>query len=248
MKYPDTEALISVVIPAYNSQEFLAEAVQSVRAQGYPNIEIIVVDDGSTDRTAEIAKSLGPDVQYHYQENQGPSAARNTGIVAAKGDFIAFLDSDDLYPSDKFAIQLNTFANDPSLEVVTGRIQYVSLDGAEDNPIDFESDDQTIIHVHLGSMLTRRSVFENVGLFDTSLRFSEDVEWWMRVREKKTRFVVLPDITLQYRLHGTNMTRGRSGIDKPLLSALKKSLDRRRASGEMHMNKMTDFVKDKDVS
>lgn len=238
--------LISVIIPVYNGADFLGEAVESIIAQQHPHTEVIMIDDGSTDHTPEVAKAIVEtyrtqiSIQYHRQENQGPSASRNTGILRASGEFIAFLDADDLFPADKFAIQLRTFDNDPSLDLVAGRIQYVSLEGAEQRDVKYDPDDQALVHVHLGSMLVRHGVFDRIGLFDPGLRYSEDVEWWLRIREVPLHFVILHDITLQYRLHANNMTRGLTGINRPFLEALKKSLARRRTTGNLHLKTMSE--------
>ncbi len=240
---------ISVVIPVYNGAIFLREAVESVIAQEYGNTEILIVDDGSTDNTPDEVITiieeyrLSISIKYFRQENQGPSVARNTGILHASGDFIAFLDADDLFAPDKFKIQMGAFVKDADLDLVAGRIQYVSLEGAETREVKYDPDDQAVVHVHLGSMLVRKRVFEKIGLFDSGLRYSEDVEWWLRIREKPLHFVILHDITLHYRLHGGNMTRGLSGIGRPFLEALKKSLVRRRSTGNMHLKQMTESLK-----
>lgn len=110
--------------------EFLSEAVASIWQQNYHPLEIIIVDDGSTDETAELAKSLGKDIRYAYQRNSGPAAARNKGLEMACGDIIAFLDADDLWPPNKLRIQVTRLVNDPKLDVVLGRIQFVKLPGA----------------------------------------------------------------------------------------------------------------------
>ena len=104
--YMTTNVLLSVIMPVYNGAEFLAEAVASIVAQAYQPLEIIVVDDGSTDETATIVQSLGGEIRYLYQFNQGPAAARNAGLALAQGDLIAFLDVDDLWPADKLAQQM----------------------------------------------------------------------------------------------------------------------------------------------
>ncbi len=116
--------LVSVIIPAYNAAQFLREAVASVRAQGYSPIEIVIVDDGSTDNTAETIRSLGEGIRYVRQANAGPAAARNRGLAEARGEWVAFLDGDDLWPADKLRVQAARLEADPSLDVVLGRVQY----------------------------------------------------------------------------------------------------------------------------
>ena len=123
--------LVSVVIPVFNGEAFLREAVQSVLAQKYSPIEIIIVDDGSTDGTATVARSLPETVRYLHQTNKGPAAARNRGIEHAQGSLIAFADADDLWPADKLELQLPYLINDPAIEIVMGRIQQVRLSREE---------------------------------------------------------------------------------------------------------------------
>jgi len=223
---------ISVIVPVYNMGRYLPDAVASIEAQGFESIEIVVVDDGSTDETPEVLASLGDRIVAVRHANCGPAAARNRGIETSSGELLAFLDADDLWPAGKLAHQLQRLEREPELDVVLGRIQYVALEGGELPDIEYEDRDaKTLTHVHLGSGLYRRRAFERIGTFDESLRFSEDVDWFFRVREAGLRVVILPEVTLLYRLHDTNMTRELTGRDALMLGVLKKSLDRRRAAG-----------------
>jgi len=232
---------ISVIIPVYNGEKYILDALKSVEVQRYSNLEVIIVDDGSTDRSVDLVKTQSIPVKIIQQSNAGPAAARNTGLGHATGDYIAFLDADDIYPENKFKVQLEYFKNFPETKVVAGRIQYIFLEGSESKLIHFESEEQTMVHVHLGSMLTHHSVFDVIGRFDSKLRFSEDIELWFRLREFEINYVVLPDITLQYRLHDSNMTRGLQGIERDFMRALRMSLARRRKTGKMHLKKISDF-------
>jgi glycosyltransferase involved in cell wall biosynthesis len=222
---------VSVIIPSYNAAQFLREAVASVRAQEYSPIEIIIVDDGSTDNTAETIQSLGESVRHVRQANAGPAAARNRGLAEAQGEWIAFLDADDLWPTDKLRVQAARLEADLSLDVVLGRVQYYHGTGVEKTDLRYEGPDDTLVNVHLGSGLYRRTAFDRVGLFNPTLRFSEDHDWFLRARELGVRITILNHITLLYRLHGKNMTRTEPTGDYNLLKVLKASLDRRRALG-----------------
>ena len=219
------EPLVSVVIPVFNGERFLRNAVESVLAQKYSPLEIIMVDDGSTDGTADVARSLPETVRYLHQTNQGPAAARNRGIERAQGSLIAFADADDLWPEDKLALQLPYLMRDPAAEIVMGLIQQVLLSetGAENFA-------EPAFSVNLGSAIIRKSVFERVGLFDETMRYSEDVDWFMRAREGGAAIVTIDAVTLLYRQHDQNMTRGKSTSELNVLKALKRSLDRRRES------------------
>jgi len=223
--------LVSVIIPAFNAASFLPHAVASVERQGYHPLEIVVIDDGSTDNTAEVARSLPSVTCYLHQQNKGPSAARNLGLRQAQGEFIAFLDADDQWPPGKLDLQLGRLRAEPRLDVVLGRIQYISLPGAEAIDIAFETEERTLTHVHLGSGVYRRPVFERVGLFEESLRYSEDVDWFMRAREKDISMVILGDVTLLYQLHAGNMTREMTSERSNLAAVMRLSLERRRRHG-----------------
>ena len=212
--------LTSVVIPVFNGERFLRAAVQSVLDQQYSPLEIIVVDDGSTDGTANMARSLPETVRYLYQANQGPAAARNRGIENAQGDLIAFADADDLWPRGKLELQLSYLIKDAALEIVMGRIQQVLSSEEEFGEPAFS--------VNLGSAVIRKSVFDRVGLFDETMRYSEDVDWFMRAREAGVAIMTIDAVTLFYRQHEENMTRGKSTSELNVLQALKRSLDRRR--------------------
>jgi glycosyltransferase involved in cell wall biosynthesis len=215
--------LVSVIIPVFNGERFLREAVESVLAQKYSPVEIIIVDDGSTDGTATVARSFPETVRYLHQTNHGPAAARNRGIEQAQGNLIAFADTDDLWPSHKLELQLPYLIRDSKIDIVLGRIQQVLLSETQAKEIG-----DPAFSVNLGSAVIRKSCFERVGLFDETMRYSEDVDWFMRAREGAAAIMTIDAVTLFYRQHEQNMTRGKSTSELNVLKALKKSLDRRR--------------------
>jgi hypothetical protein len=222
------QPLVSVVIPVYNGARFIAEAVQSIVAQEYGSLEIIVVDDGSTDETAGIVARLERDVRYVFQDNAGPGAARNRGIRDASGDLIAFLDADDLWAPGSLRFLLNRMLQDPDLDVVHG---YARLfrDGASNGGMDFLNPEEVFPH-YIGAGLYRRRAFEKAGLFEDRLRFSEDTEWYWRAAELGLRVERVQGITLMVRRHDDNMTRGKAVADLQMLRVFKLMLDRRRAA------------------
>jgi glycosyltransferase involved in cell wall biosynthesis len=223
--------LVSVIMPVYNGERFLREALESIRHQNYEPLEIIVVDDGSTDNTAKIIASYGNWIRYVRQENAGPAAARNRGLALAGGKLVAFLDADDLWPEGKLALQVERLINDPKLDIVLGRIQYVELPGAAHVEIPFESSEKTLTGIHLGCGIYRKSVFDKVGGFDETLRISEDQDWFLRAREVNISVVILKETTLIYRLHSNNLTRNFTFRDSRLGIVIRKSLERRRKLG-----------------
>ncbi|MFM6133920.1 MAG: glycosyltransferase family 2 protein, partial [Sphaerospermopsis kisseleviana] len=163
----NNQLFVSVIIPVYNGQKYLAEAIENVKQQNYQPLEIIVIDDGSTDATAEIAAKYQDTIRYLYQENSGPAAARNLGINMAKGEVITFLDVDDIWLEDKLKVQVDYFANNPSVEIVQGLIQQIER---FEDPENHDSICQTLSKpyqvINLGSAIYRKSVFDKIGVID----------------------------------------------------------------------------------
>lgn len=218
---------VSVIIPVYNGESFLAEALQSVLNQTLSPDEIIVVDDGSTDQSAQVVASLAASValpiRYLHQENKGPAAARNRGIEQAHGDVIAFLDADDLWDRHKLEIQLPRLKSNPECEVVWGRLQ-VFTKNKESAMVKSETQQMP----NVGCVLFRRSAFGRVGLFNETMRWSEDMDWFVRARECGLPIATHPDVVLWYRYHANNSWLGRPDSHLATLSAVKKRLERRR--------------------
>lgn len=223
---------VSVIIPVYNGEAFLAEAIQTVQNQGYYPLEIIVVDDGSTDKTAEVADKFKEDIHYTYQPNMGPSAARNMGLRMAKGNVIALLDVDDLWPDNKLELQINFLIDNPSVEIVNGQVQFMQLLNYAKDKSSYKPIYEPHAAFNLGSAIFRKSVFDKAGFFDDSLRYGEDVDWLMRAWEINVSMVVLEQVTLFYRKHHHNMTFGKNAYDLNFIKAFKKSLDRRRKQSD----------------
>ena len=222
--------LISVIVPAYNAASLLPEAIASIRAQRWEPLEILLIDDGSTDETPAVAKALDG-VRVFRKPNGGAASARNFGLREARGEWITFLDADDLWPPDKLALLAPRLQADPSLDVVTGRIQYVQMEGALWLDYRFECPDNTVSHIHLGAALYRRRAFRRIGGFDESLRVGDDQDWFLRAREAGLRILIVGGITLHYRLHGSNMTRGATAQGLELIEVVRRSLQRRRIRG-----------------
>lgn len=181
--------LISVVIPVYNRSKTLARAVRSVRIQGRDDMEIIIVDDGSTDRTPEVAESLaGPDLSYIRQENAGAAAARNLGINKARGEWIAFLDSDDEWLEGKIDAQMALLEKSGADFTFCSHLN-VGPDGEERQrraPLprsNAELQDLLFRHVSLSTptVIVRRSLLLEVGCFEEKLKTAQDVDLWFRL-------------------------------------------------------------------
>ncbi|HWE46910.1 MAG TPA: glycosyltransferase [Caulobacteraceae bacterium] len=217
--------LLSVIVPVHNGARFLAEAIGSVLAQAYPRLEIIVVDDGSTDEIEDTVRGLPVDVRFLRQNNLGAAAARNRGYREAAGELIAFLDVDDLWPDGALDAMLRRLI-DGGFDVVQGHGQLFSREGAA--PVEYLSHPGESFPYYIGAAVFRRSALETVGLFDESLRFSEDTDWFVRAREAGLVTERLDQATLLVRRHAGNMTRGKSLVEVNALRVFKKALDRRR--------------------
>lgn len=224
-------ALVSVIIPVYNGERYIAEAIESVLAQDCRHIEIVAVNDGSTDGTEEVLRSYA-DVQYLYQERQGASSARNRGVRFSSGEFIAFLDADDLWTKDKLKIQTSLFSADLDLDMVFGHAeQFYSP----------ELEESLRGRIHLaagsmpgyvpGSMLVKREAFLRVGFFDAGFRIGEFIDWYMRALDHGLNSCLAPEVALRRRIHDANTGIMERDSRKDYLRVLKASLDRRRAAG-----------------
>lgn len=224
--------LISCIIPVYNGENYLEETLDSVFAQTYNPLEVIVVDDGSTDGTAVQIKARTEEILYLRQSNAGPAAARNAGIAAAAADYLAFVDADDLWLPDKLKRQMEFFAANPALDVCVTKIQNFWIDELENDRDKFKNHPiaQELPGYGFPTSLIRRRTFDDLGLIDESLRTGEDTDWFMRVIESETAIKLLPEVFVRRRIHRNNMTHDTTAMIDNLTKILKASLDRRRNS------------------
>lgn len=221
-----TKPLVTVIVAAFNGETYLRETLDSLFAQDFGAYEVVFVDDGSEDGTAEIARSFP--LRYIRQPNQGLPAARNAGLAVAQGDFIAFLDDDDLLPPNKLRVQARHLLENPDTGCVLGRCEWL-FEGIE--PPNLKRDP---IYGELGGIqfvtaMIRRNVLEGLGGFDPTYRYAEDRDLFVRLREHGVKIEVLPHVVLHKRLHGSNMTLN-PPESHPLLRSLKGKLDRERSA------------------
>ncbi|MFM6183442.1 MAG: glycosyltransferase family 2 protein [Dolichospermum sp.] len=220
--------LISVIIPCYNRERYLAEAIESVLDQTYPHIELIVIDDGSSDRSGEIAQSYP--LIYHYQTNGGIGAARNAGIALANGKFLAFLDSDDIWVKDKLAKQMAIFDTNLDIEAVFGYAQNFYSPELDENFRNRIRCPEQPIAAHLSSaMLINRSAFLRVGNFDTNLKIGPDVSWYILAMEHQLQQITISDVVYYRRLHESNSGIKERQYANERMHLIKAKLDRQRA-------------------
>ncbi len=217
-------ATVSVIVPVYNGATYLAEALQSVLQQGVPYVQIIVVDDGSTDGTAAVAQGFQPKVTYIYQANQGPSSARNRGLQMATGDFIAFNDADDLWTAGRLTRQLAYLQAKPSAQIIQEQLQYLHF---VDNH--WQPHAAPFFAMHLSTALYRREVFQQVGQLDTSLPYCEDVDWFFRAQSQGITMQQQEAVAVYYRRHKDNLTNQLDQVRKYTLRVLLKHKQRQMA-------------------
>ena len=179
---------VSVIIPTYNREKFVARAIQSVLDQTYQDYEIIVIDDGSKDNTKDALKPFDHKIRYFFQENSGISRARNRGIQESVGEYIAFLDSDDRWIPEKLAIQVEILDQNKNVGIVYSKMIILDEQG---NPCGFKPEEKTgknfleLMEIRgdiaTSTVITRKECFEKVGKFDLDLPPMEDFDMWLRI-------------------------------------------------------------------
>jgi glycosyltransferase involved in cell wall biosynthesis len=222
--------LVSVIVPAYQAEAYLDAALISARDQNYDQLEVIVIDDGSTDRTAEIAAAHG--VRVLSQPNGGPAAARNAGVAVARGEFVTILDADDIWPRDRLSQQVEYMREHPEVGIVFGLTEMFLTPNQERPAHRPVFDEGERVPGHPSTMLVRRDIFELIGGFDESLRLSEDVDWLARAVDAGVRTGRLERTLLYYRIHDQNTTRDVDGIHTTMLRALRASVERKRGDAQ----------------
>jgi hypothetical protein len=205
---------VGVIIPAYNQGHYLPQAVQSVLEQTHTDFELLVVDDGSTDNTREVALGFhDPRVRYVYQENRGLSAARNNGIRSTSAPYLTFLDSDDLFLPEKLALLSSALDDDPASGLAAGQAIPVDETGRRAGEVFATPIPEPLERLllgnplHVGSVMLRRSWQERVGFFDESLRSYEDWDMWLRLAKAGCKMVWVGRPVSVYRFHTAQMTR-----------------------------------------
>lgn len=210
--------LVSIVMPVYNSEEYLEEAVESCLTQTYQNIEIIAVNDGSTDSSQEILERLAMAdhrIKILKQANEGSASARNVGIKSSKGDLIALLDSDDIMFPERIEIQKSFLDKHPDIHIVSSLANYIDRDnrviGRNYTYINSIADcvehirNDKIIFCLQSGILMRKMSFEQVGGYQNDLRYAQDIDLINRMVEGGLYLIVLPKILVSYRIHNQSV-------------------------------------------
>jgi len=227
-------ALVSCILPVFNGERYLREALESILAQTYRPLDIIVADDGSTDGTAAIIASYDNRVRYFWQSHAGAAAARNLGLRNAAGDLLAFLDSDDLWHPEKLARQMARFEARPKLCLCVTHIQNFWIPELQEEKARFHNHRLTrpVPGYVTQTLLARRSVFQTVGQFNTTLQHGDAADWFLRAAEQGAAMELLPDVLVYRRFHRNNYSRQVSASLDDHLRIVKASLDRRRSEDD----------------
>lgn len=223
-----TGPLVSVIVPVHNGARFLAAALDSVAAQDYGSVEIVVVDDGSSDNSAEIAASYR--VRLLQQPNRGVAEARNAGVAESSGELLAFLDQDDLWLERKVSRQVAALEADPTLGFVLTRMD-ILLEPGTPRPewlpeqMRWQDSRGTVP----SALMVRREAFERVGGFDPGYRLTCDADWLARAKDAGVRWSAVDEILVRYRIHGGNEIYDRDAVLREVLAVVGASLRRQRS-------------------
>ncbi len=224
----NTAPLISVIIPLYNDAPFIQEAITSVLSQGIEKIEVIVIDDGSTDNFEEKINGIhDPRVQLIKQVNSGAAEARNNGIRNAKGEFIAFLDADDMWAANKLKSQLDVLTKQSKVHMVFGQVKEF-YDSSINGHTDLQKDVKTFVGYSPITLLISKRDFLKVGDFQSKWKVAEFIDWYDRAKHMGLTEIVLPDVLAFRRIHEGNLNRLHRPDAKQYVAVLKEALDRRR--------------------
>ena len=196
------KSFISVVIPVHNGEKYLRECVESLLNQTLRPSEVIIVDDGSTDQTPYIAGSFGDPIVFLSQNQAGPAAARNLGVEAASGEYLAFIDADDIWLPEKLALQTGYFADHPDTDIVFGMMKnFYSPETDAGFRSRYACTEEIVPGIHAGTMLLKKETFLRVGLFNPSLKMGEFIDWQARATALKCTVHVLPELLIDRRAH-----------------------------------------------
>lgn len=222
------EPLVSIIVPVFNGEKYIEETLETILHQDYNSKEVIIVDDGSEDRSADIIKFFS-EVKYIYQENSGVPKARNRGIREAKGEFIAFSDQDDLWKKHKISDQVKYLIDHPDAEYVICK-RKIQLDPGLTPPLWLKKellDSENIDHSPT-SLVARSSLFQSLGGFDTDYENASDVDWFFKAKDAGIKKGVIEKVLYIKRIHEENQSNRVKELHKEYLQLIRESIKNRK--------------------
>jgi len=220
---------VTCIIPTFNSRTFLADAIDSVLGQSPPPLEVLVVDDQSTDGTRELVSSYGPPVRLVTGPAEGPAGARQHGVSLARGEFVCFLDSDDLFAANKQERQLERFEARRDLEISVCGYELFWEAGLEEEEERYRAAGRVRGTSLFQTMLARRSVFAKVGPIEEAWAYGDNIDWVARARDSGTVIEILNEVFVRRRMHPASLTHRSPSLDR-YVDVVKARLDRVRAA------------------
>jgi len=222
------KADVSIIIPLYNGQSFLKECMDSIFSQSLAPKEVIVIDDGSTDKSSEIVHQYS-DIKYLKTENKGVANARNEGIFRSASNWIAFLDQDDYWTPDSLKIRFDFLQRNNQAKIITGKQSWF-LDGLDCRPPWVKENQlkENLDGYLLGCVIVKKDLFIKYGLFDTAFRYASDFDWFFRLKDGNEEFFHVNEIVLKKRIHQKNESRHAEASLNELTAAIHRSILRKR--------------------
>jgi glycosyltransferase involved in cell wall biosynthesis len=220
--------LVSIIIAVKDGEHFLAETIDSILKQDYEPFEIIVIDDGSTDGTRQVVERYGNAIRYIFQENSGPAAARNHGIELAQGEFLSFIDADDLWEPNKLGVQVGYMLSHPELQFTVGKGTFFLQEGCS-IPEGFRKELLEGEHVcrTVDTLVVRKALFDKIGKFNPEFRVAEDVEWFTRASDQDVPMAIIPEVLIRKRVHDSNLSQNNDVNNQNLLKLFRASIKRK---------------------
>jgi glycosyltransferase involved in cell wall biosynthesis len=230
----DRSPLVSVVMPVFNGERYLTAALRSVLAQTYAPIELICIDDASTDGTRDILASFGDRITLiDSPRNCGIGGARNLGLPAARGDAIAFMDADDLWEPKKLAIQMRKLVEDAHIDLSFTHMRYfISPELPEEEKARRVCPPEPVAGYLAASLVARRAVFDKIGLFDPQLRVGEFIDWFARAKDAGFRYAVEDPVLLHRRIHDRNTVIVQDKARVDYVKVVRQALARRKGAAQ----------------
>lgn len=229
-----TPGMVSVIVPTYNAEAYLAETMASVLEQNWEPLELLIVDDGSSDGTVAVAKGFGDRARVIECSHRGLAATRNSGVAAARGEFLLHLDADDLLTPQSIFTRMQHFSADPTFDMVVGKlICFLSPELSEEERTRYAPPPEPQQGHLPGAAIIRAAAFDKHGPIDERFAVNADLDWSVRARDEGARIHLVEDVVVKRRIHGKNLTLvSKQDLDATRLQIVRASIARRRKGAQ----------------